>query len=128
MQNRITKLFKSILESDCTAKIGDSILNDNIVSNDNAVSKDYPKLSTIIEISGGCIAKCPFCPSRGSFATNKKFLDWKLLSEWKFHRKVLTNIISCDRNLKIIALIYRLFVSQLEREKKTFNFRSDFVR
>ena len=31
---------------------------------------------------------------------------------------MLTNIISSDRNLKIIALIYRLFVSQLEREKR----------
>ena len=31
---------------------------------------------------------------------------------------MLTNIISSDRNLKIIALIYRLFVSLLEREKR----------
>ena len=31
---------------------------------------------------------------------------------------MLINIISSDRNLKIIALIYRLFVSQLEREKR----------
>ena len=41
---------------------------------------------------------------------------------------MLTNILSSDRNLKIIALIYRLFVLRLEREKKTFHFRSDFVR
>ena len=41
---------------------------------------------------------------------------------------MLTNIILTDRNLKIIALIYRLFVLRLEREKKTFHFRSDFVR
>ena len=31
---------------------------------------------------------------------------------------MLTNIISSDINLKIIALIYRLFVSLLEREKR----------
>ena len=31
---------------------------------------------------------------------------------------MLTNIILIDRNLKIIALIYRLFVSLLEREKR----------
>ena len=30
----------------------------------------------------------------------------------------MTNIISSDRKLKIIALIYRLFVSLLEREKR----------
>ena len=35
---------------------------------------------------------------------------------------MLTNIISIDRNLKIIALIYRLFVSQLEREKRLLIF------
>ena len=35
---------------------------------------------------------------------------------------MLTNIISSDRNLKIIALIYRLFVSQLEREKRLLIF------
>ena len=35
---------------------------------------------------------------------------------------MLTNILSSDRNLKIIALIYRLFVSQLEREKRLLIF------
>ena len=34
----------------------------------------------------------------------------------------MTNIISTDRNLKIIALIYRLFVLRLEREKRHFIF------
>ena len=35
---------------------------------------------------------------------------------------MLINIILTDRNLKIIALIYRLFVSQLEREKRLLIF------
>ena len=35
---------------------------------------------------------------------------------------MLTNIISSDRDLKISALIYRLFVSQLEREKRLLIF------
>ena len=35
---------------------------------------------------------------------------------------MLTNIISTDRNLKIIALICRLFVLWLEREKRLFIF------
>ena len=41
---------------------------------------------------------------------------------------MLTNIISSDRNLKIIALICRLLFRDLRERKKTFHFRSDFVR
>ena len=33
-----------------------------------------------------------------------------------------------DRNLKIIALICRLLFRDLRERKKTFHFRSDFVR
>ena len=41
---------------------------------------------------------------------------------------MLTNIILTDRNLKIIALICRLLFRELRENKKTFHFRSDFVR
>ena len=57
-----------------------------------------------------------------NFCTNWKLSDWKLLLEWKFHRKVLTNIISTDRNIKIIALIYRLLFRDLWEKKRLFIF------
>ena len=54
--------------------------------------------------------------------TNRKLSDWKLYLEWKIHRKVLTNIISTDRNLKITALICRLLFRDLREKKRLFIF------
>ena len=57
-----------------------------------------------------------------SVCTNRKLSDWKLYLEWKIHRKVLTNIILTDRNLKIIALICRLLFRDLREKKRLFIF------